>query len=165
MPSISMTFEQFATRIRRVGPAVDQAMNKHGAQIGIIVGKSVADLTPVDVGTAKSNWRASFNTPTRSTRGAYFPGDYGNTDEANTQASITAIISKFRARQKNAPMYLSNGLPYISRLEQSYDQIKRKHEPPAAKYRSHFVLISVARGKEEAGKVRGITKAIRKALR
>lgn len=165
MPSISMTFDQFATRIRRVGPAVEQALNKHGAQVGIIVGKSVVDLTPVDTGDAKSNWRATFNSPARATRGAFFPGDYGDTDDANTQASIAAIIAKFRTRKKNAPMYLSNGLPYISRLEQSYDQIKRKFKPPPAKYQSHFAAISVSRGEEEAKKVRGITKAILKVLR
>jgi len=165
MPSISMTLGQFATRIRKVGPAIDGAMNKHGAQVGIVVGKSLADLTPVDTGAAKSNWRATFYSPARAVRGAHFPGKYASTDDANTQASIAEIVAKFSTRKKNAPMFLSNGLPYISLLESSYNQIKRKISPPDAKYRSHFVKVSVDRGEQEARKVRGITKAIVKVLR
>lgn len=71
--------------------------------------------TPVDVGTAVSNWRVSVNAVSAQRR-AYVPGKYGSTRPQNQSATISTARQFINDRPKARAFYVSNTVPYISRL-------------------------------------------------
>jgi hypothetical protein len=154
------TPEVAAANIRKKGSALGAAANALGAQVGIAIGKSLVTLTPSDTGAAKSNWQGSRVRPRTVKRTAYAVGEFSKTDSANEAAAIAQITSQFKARKKNQPLYITNGLHYIGRLEESYNEIKRESPTPPARHKSGFFIIAVQEGKN----VLRNTKLIRQAL-
>ncbi len=144
------TARVFSARMRRRGEYVSEAVNQLGVACGVTIGDTLARLTPIDTGAAKSNWQPSLGGPSLSLQfGAFVEGKYGSTDAANEAAVKKNIRGVFSRRSDNADMYLSNSLPYISRLNESYSTIKRKFPPaqlPPPRYQSGFVQVALARG-------------------
>lgn len=149
-----------AKNIRKKGSALGAAANALGAKAGIAIGKSLVRLTPSDVGTAKSNWQGSRIRPRGRKRLAYAVGEFSKTDVANEAAAIAQITASFMARKKNQPLFITNNLDYIGRLEQSYDDIKREQPKPPSRHKSKFFFISLQEGRN----VLRNTKLIRQAL-
>lgn len=141
------TARVFSARMARRGEYVVEAANNIGVACGVTVGDTLARLTPIDTGAAKSNWTASLGGPSlTSLSGAYVEGTYGSTDGANEAATKQHIRVVFSGRNHNEDMFLSNSLPYISRLAKSYSVIKRKFPRPPPRYKSGFVQVAIARG-------------------
>jgi len=144
------TARVFSARMTRRGEYVAGALNNLGVVCGVKVGDTLARMTPVDTGAAKSNWNASLGGPSLSLQyGAYVEGEYGSTDAANEAGVKQHVRAVFGGRNHNENMFLSNSLPYISRLDQSYSTIKRKYPPgqlPPPRYKSGFVQVAIARG-------------------
>tara|TARA_Y100000004_G_scaffold192790_2_gene253981 strand:+ start:1633 stop:2106 length:474 start_codon:yes stop_codon:yes gene_type:complete len=133
--------------MRRRGEYVSEAVNQLGVACGVKIGDTLARLTPIDTGAAKSNWQPSLGGPSLSLQfGAFVEGKYGSTDAANEAAVKKNIRGVFSRRKDNEDMYLSNSLRYISRLESSYSSIKRDIPPPPPRYQSGFVQVALARG-------------------
>ena len=90
--------------VRRVALAVDQA---------------VVTSTPVDTGRARSNWQVGLSSPVTSVRGSYVEGEGGSTAAANTQSAIEAARLRLTSyRGDPGGVYISNSLPYTSRLNE-----------------------------------------------
>jgi hypothetical protein len=130
--------QQFANRMRIKARGLGEASNAMGARAAFQAGKYLVKYTPIDTGQAKSNWQASRVSPRTRTRPAYAKGRYDSTEAQNEAAAISQILHECLARTKNQQMFLTNNLPYISKLESSYDTIKRKRPVPQSKYRSGF---------------------------
>ena len=151
----------FAQKMRKVGSALGQASNTLGSQVGIAIGASLVQDTPIDEGTAKSNWQASRVNPKTGTRDAFAKGKYGNTEAANEAAAIAQIIRQFKARKNNQQLFLTNNLEYIGELEKAY---KPRDDPkPPAKYKSGFVLVALQKGRETIRNTRLIKQALTQA--
>ena len=150
----------FPKRMRIYGSQLGEAVNILGANAGIAIGISLVRDTPIDEGTAKSNWQASRTNPRTRTRDAYASGKYGSTETANEAAAIAHIVEQFKGRRKNQPIFLTNNLPYIAKLDSSYDTIKRKNPPPPPKYTSGFVRVALLKGREIIRDTRLIKRAL-----
>lgn len=82
--------------------------------------------TPVDTGRARANWQATIDTPASGT--IQFKADEGSGVTApNQSAASVSAINNGQAAVKNAKgriFYITNNLPYISRLE--FDSLSKQ---------------------------------------
>jgi len=152
--------EEFRTRVKIIAEGLGKASNAVGAQACYLAGEYLAKYTPIDTGQAKSNWQASRVSPRTVRRGAYASGIWGSTEGANEAATIAQIRKECVARKKNQQMFLTNNLPYISKLDAAYDTIKRKFPTPPAKYRRGFFQVAVQRAAEAIRNSRAFKQAL-----
>ena len=94
---------------------VSDKMDKVGRAIGMEILGRVTNRTPVDTGRAKGNWNTSINRPDFST------SDNVDKSGASTRSRGKSVMNGFRLGQGQT-LHISNGLPYIERLEQGYSQ-------------------------------------------
>jgi hypothetical protein len=77
--------------------------------------------TPVDTGRARSNWHVSIEAPVLDQREPYSPGaGLGAGERANAQAAISAGTAVIGRAPAFGMIFISNGLPYINRLEHGW---------------------------------------------
>jgi hypothetical protein len=160
---MAATTNEFPKRMRIYGSQLGEAVNSLGASAGIAIGVSLVQDTPIDKGTAKSNWQASRTNPRTGTREAYATGKFGTTESANIAAAINHIVEQFKARRNNQQIFLTNNLYYIGDLENFYGTPKkprRKNPPPPAKYQRGFVRVALQKGRERIRDTRLIKRAL-----
>lgn len=89
----------------------------------------VARDTPVDVGTARSNWRISVGRPLSGRIRAYSPyvsrhrPPYGPGGSKSERANLMGVVRQGTSRlstYKKGSIYISNTLPYIRRLDDGH---------------------------------------------
>ena len=90
---------------------------------------NLTKTTPVDTGRARANWNMSVGTPDMSTT--------ENTGAPDSDATADEVLSGY---QGNKAVYVSNGLPYIIRLNEGHSK-----QAPA-----NFVEESVMLAKRQA---------------
>jgi len=100
-----MSMERNANRV------VDVRLDKLGRALGLEIQRRLMDKTPVDTGRARGNWNASIGEPDFTTS--------ETTSAAATIAKASAVVRGFELSE-GASFYVSNGLPYIERLEEGY---------------------------------------------
>lgn len=93
---------------------------------------NLARNTPIDVGTARSNWIVSIIAPFRGKRAAFAPypsrwrppyGPGGSFGEGrNTAGATWSVPSGLRGRKAGQSVYITNNLPYIGRLNEGYSK-------------------------------------------
>lgn len=90
-------------------------------KIGMQALRGVVMRTPVDTGRARSNWQVSVDTPLLTNINAYAPGTKLGIGEAgNAQATIQAGSAIIDNAKPFGMIFISNGLPYINRLEHGW---------------------------------------------
>lgn len=73
--------------------------------------------TPVDKGTARSNWMVSLDAPDGNLRAAFAPGNHLGIDEtANADATIQQAEETINQMQGGDDIYIENNVPYIGLL-------------------------------------------------
>ena len=91
----------------------------------------LAKETPVDVGTARSNWLASIGRPRTGRIRAYSPYQsrhkkpYGAGGSKGEGANLSGVQSQGRnalANYKKGSIYISNNLPYIGPLDRGHSR-------------------------------------------
>jgi hypothetical protein len=89
----------------------------------------LAKETPVDVGTARSNWRISVGRPLIGKISAYAPFQsrhrkpYGSGGNMGEGGNLAGVMSQGRARlatYKTGSIYVTNALPYIGPLDDGH---------------------------------------------
>lgn len=100
--------------------------------LGLAIHANLTETTPVDTGWARSNWQMSAGSPIESTLG--LPGTSG----------VPPLVVGYQLRQ--GPIYITNNVPYIQRLNEGYSQ-----QAPAG-----FVQAAIERGVGEARRKRGM---------
>ncbi|QJD54455.1 hypothetical protein P9A30_gp13 [Sphingomonas phage Lucius] len=78
----------------------------------------LVNITPVDTSQALSNWQAGDGTPKSSSISAYFVGFAGSTQGASAQEAMEVAAQVIALAKPGEPIYLSNVLPYIKRLDE-----------------------------------------------
>lgn len=77
--------------------------------------------TPVDVGTARSNWVVSLTSPEGDFIQAYVPGDrLGKGERRNAFAAIIQGRGVIQSRQPGQTIFIQNNAPYIGILNDGY---------------------------------------------
>lgn len=138
------TLADLDAKLRVVAKAIVDDVNGLTTEIVASVQYEVVRRTPVDVGTARSNFVTRLNSPFPFVYKAYSPfvsryrggpgghmGETGNLSQAVAQAR--GVMGR---RKPDDPVYITNNLPYIARLNRGYSKMA-----PAS-----FVATGVASG-------------------
>lgn len=78
----------------------------------------LVNITPVDTSQALSNWQARDGFPVAFPISAYVQGIGGSTQGASAQAAIEEAAHIIALAKPGQPIYLSNVLAYIKRLDE-----------------------------------------------
>ena len=81
--------------------------------IALKVFRRVILRTPVDTGRARANWQATVGSPVQGPIDSVDPTGAG---------SVSTILPAIGAVQGDEPIFLTNNLPYIERLETGWSQ-------------------------------------------
>ena len=98
---------------RNAENVVDPVMDKIGRALGVELGRRLIRATPVDTGRARSNWNTSLESPDATTTDAKVKSG------APAFNALNRTTSAFKISDGDV-MYLTNGLPYIERLNDGY---------------------------------------------
>lgn len=124
-------------KLLRLGEAVEKDVVEFTNTVALNVHDQVVFSTPVDEGTARSNWIVRVGRPWRFVYRAFSPGKrLGRVERGNYSASVRQAEAALGRRKKNLPIYINNNLPYITRLNRGYSR-----QSPAG-----FVQSSIAIG-------------------
>lgn len=115
----------------KIGQAVMLDVNDLVTEITMSNVAELALNTPVDVGTARSNWITSLDTAPTGRRGAFSPHPSrwrppyarpgADRSETRNQAGAVWSARGVVARRKpDQGVYISNNLPYIQRLNEGW---------------------------------------------
>lgn len=116
-------------RFYRLAKGVEIAVVKITAEQALDALYLLARDTPVDVATARSNWRLSVGRPLTGKIKAYRPypsrhrPPYGSGGHKSERANLNAVMNAGKSRlmrYSGGTIYISNTLRYISRLDAGY---------------------------------------------
>lgn len=115
----------------------------------------LARNTPVDVGTARSNWRISVGRPHVGRVKAYFPylsrhrkpfGSGGSITEGANLAGVIRQGQSRLAKYTRGPIYITNNLPYIGPLD-------RGHSPQSSSIVARAMLAATVKTSTKIPKI------------
>lgn len=102
--------------MERLPEKIDKAASDVAVSVVKAIDRDVVPHTPVDVTTAVSNWQASLNMPVQFELPAIVPGDQGSTAGPSRTEAIRHVDRTLEAKKPGEPVFLSNIVPYIKRL-------------------------------------------------
>jgi hypothetical protein len=123
-----------AQRMHDIAKNVEIAVNLTVQDTAIFTAAHLAKGTPVDVGTARSNWMLSLGAASQGTRPAFSPfasrwrpvpgvNPGGSLSETRNQAGVTwSATAAIKGRKPGQAVYIANNLPYIARLNQGHSK-------------------------------------------
>ena len=104
-----------ASEVDRVMGQLDQFAERVITKLTLDITANLKEATPVDTGWARANWVARIGAPLVETQ---TPGERTTAAargrEADSQASLAVVLSSYRL--EGGAVYISNNVPYISRL-------------------------------------------------
>jgi len=114
----------FGKRMKRRASNVERNVNTVARKVCIVLHRELVLATPVDTGTARSNWIVSLGSPANGTRKAYKPHPKGSGagigESANASAALEAGAAVIARRKAGQSLFVSNNLPYIQRLDEGH---------------------------------------------
>lgn len=133
MAGANQTGDMAAARRRfyRLAKGVEVAAATVTKQQALDVQYLLARETPVDVATARSNWRISVGRPLTGRISAYSPypsrhrPPYGGGGSKGETANLGSVLSQGSSRlatYKKGSIYVSNALPYIETLDKGHSK-------------------------------------------
>lgn len=114
-------FDQIPERMKALDERVAEGLGRVTKVAATAIGVKVVDMTRVDTGKARSNWRATLGFPAQGTIPPYSPGNHlGINERANASAAKIqhrAVISKFTTDpQGDSRIFITNNVHYIGIL-------------------------------------------------
>ena len=101
----------FASDVAKFAKLAGASVDETGRAIVLELFGSVIKDTPVDTGRARGNWQTSMDSPAT-----------GETDRKGEQAALAEVAAEVAGFGTGRIIYLSNGLPYILRLEYGWSK-------------------------------------------
>lgn len=101
---------------------IDKVMKKLTLDIvaNLVTAPDTGYGTPVDTGWARANWVPQIGAPKTTTEGTREAAEAGNVSIAGQQAGVAKVVTGYRRDQ--GPIYISNNVPYILRLNEGYSK-------------------------------------------
>ena len=130
--------DDLAKKLDRIAVRVEGSVERAMKDCAQVVLRSVVEGTPVDTGTARSNWTPELDRAFEGLFPARVPGIKGSTGDANSVATIGAgapVIEAFDIRT-NREIHITNNAGHIQALNNGHSQ-----QAPA-----DFVRIAVLEG-------------------
>jgi len=112
------TLAQFATNMRKRAAALNNGASQLAVKTASTILTDLVHVTPVDTSQALSNWQVELDAPVESKIGPYFPGKQGSTQGVSSDAALAAGLAVLATKKPGQPIYISNVLPYIGRLNE-----------------------------------------------
>lgn len=123
----SRQLSDLAPRMAEIAEAIGEAVEQTHRDVTVDLAANLAAETPVDTGTARSNWVVRSGSPSRVRRRAYSPipsrwrPPYGAGGSKGETANIQGVIAQAKAavgrHRPGADLYVANSLPYIAALD------------------------------------------------
>lgn len=112
---MSQTLRQFARSFTKRANA-NAYGNEVKKKVAIAIVRNLAYVTPVDTSKALSNWQVSLGTKPLGRIDPYFFGQQGSTQELSAAYAVAAAMKVIENAKPGQPVWISNNLPYIRRL-------------------------------------------------
>lgn len=113
------TMRGFSKRIREIAVGVETNANSVVRKTVITVASAVALRTPVDTGRARANWRTNIGGPLVTPVESFPRGKDGSTGASAAGQAISDATTKMgQYKESGTPVFISNNLPYIGRLNE-----------------------------------------------
>ena len=116
MARTGRSLDRFSRRMLRRANAVTKNGAKLVKFVALAVDEAVVAATPVDEGTAISNWIASLGSPSSATRKAFALGKSGSTEAENIVAQIGDTARVLKRHKPGQSIFITNNLEYIGEL-------------------------------------------------
>jgi hypothetical protein len=117
------TMRGFSNRIKEIATGVEKNTDVMMRKTVITVASAVALRTPVATGRARANWRTNIGGPLTSQVTTFPAGTNGSTGAAAAGQAINDATTKMAGYSKSGvPIYISNNLPYIDRLNKGHSK-------------------------------------------
>lgn len=116
--------DDLANRLDRIAVRVEGNVERAMKDCAQVVLRSVVEGTPVDTGTARSNWTPELDRTFEGLFPARVPGIKGSTGDANSVATIGAgapVIEAFDIRA-NREIHITNNAGHIQALNDGHSQ-------------------------------------------
>jgi len=114
-----MSLDRLARRMIIRASNVPREVQKVKKKAALAVDQAVVLGTPVDTGTARSNWIVSLEEPTGRTQEAYKPLEGGDMSETgNAKAAIAQAKAAINGSKPGQDIHITNNLPYIVPLNE-----------------------------------------------
>ena len=120
----------FASDVAKFAKLTNASLDETGRAIVLELFGSVIKDTPVDTGRAKGNWQTTIGTPAS-----------GTTDRLGEAEALAEVSQEAASFGAGKVIYLSNGLPYILRLEYGWS----KQQPGGMARRNAARIQSIVR--------------------
>lgn len=111
---------EFRRRIGRIADSVEEAGGQALRECSLAIDQTVVMATPVDTGTARSNWQVEVGSAPEGVVGAFAPGEGGSTGAANASAAIAQGQATIAQAKAGDEVHITNNLPYIEPLNQGH---------------------------------------------
>lgn len=117
------TMRGFSKRIKEIAAGVEANSDAMVRKTVITIASAVSLRTPVDTGRARANWRTNIGGPLVAPVASFPKGKGGSTGAAAAGQAIQDATSKMQGYKKSGvPVYISNNLPYIDRLNKGHSK-------------------------------------------
>ena len=97
---------------------VSSVGNKAKQHVANAIVRYLVNITPVDTSQALSNWQARDGFPVTFPIGAYNVGQRGSTQSSSAEKAIEEAAQIIALSKPGQPIYLSNVLAYIKKLDE-----------------------------------------------
>ncbi len=114
-----MSLDRLARRMKMRANNVPREVNRVKRKAALAIDQAVVLGTPVDTGTARSNWVVTLDGPSDRTQEAYSKlvgGDIGET--ANAKAAMDQGKEVIARSKPEQDIHITNNLPYIVPLNE-----------------------------------------------
>lgn len=125
------TLDNLADDMIKLSARIDSFAAQTVQDVSLSILSDLVQVTPVDVGTALSNWQLTLDAPAEHVLTAYEPAPRGKmvknvwthkvdpvlTAQANVAPTMDAAKVVLAGRQKGQLVFITNNLPYIRTLD------------------------------------------------
>ena len=117
------SFDKMPVVMKQRAKEVGQGATKIVQRVGSAIHREVVITTPVDTGTARSNWVGTLNAPFNGVIPPYSPSvKAGLNESANAQAAIAQGLSAIRLFNalRDRSLHFTNNVGYIRKLNNGH---------------------------------------------
>lgn len=112
-----MNLKKFASLMEGRATLLIQNTNELKKDVADTLITALAETTPVDVGTAISNWQVGLGDAVANTVSAQVPGHKGSTWEPNVRGTLADATMRIDTALPGEAIHVTNNLDYIDDLE------------------------------------------------
>lgn len=105
-------------RMHRLAGELPARANALKQQVALPVVERLITDTPVDTSNAESNWQVGIGGSPAGPIPPHYLGEHGSTDQASQGEAKALARSRIASVKAGQPIYISNNVPYIIKLDQ-----------------------------------------------